>query len=660
MQNIRRLYLYAVSFVSLEVVLWGSIGLLRSLFTGQEIGGGNANRLAGALSLILVGIPVFLLHWRLIQRDLQNEPEARSVRLRAIFLYGLLLATLIPIAQNVLSLLDRLFLQLLGRNPTLAMLGGNQTWSDNLVAIIANAVAAFYFYRVLKTDWGTGLLGDAFAEVRRLYRYIWLVYGLVLVAAGLEQLIQFVLTVWGAIGAGPQALLANGLALLLVGIPIWIYTDHLIQRSLADPAERDSLLRLVVLYILVFVSVTGFLTAVGVVLYHALRVLLGAPFILVNFLGEIAIPVSLAVSMGMVWVYYGPGLRGELKGTTAPPTEPEALSQADLEKDQQLRARLRRLYFYVLAFLGLLAAFIGLQLVLTNLLELALGGITLGVSAQRSQLASAIAALLVGLPLWILTWRPMAIEASRVGEAGDDARRSMVRRGYLYLILFAGVLGVMFSAGALIYQILRALLGQQDNNLLLAILQPFITMLLFLAVLAYHWLILRGDGKLAEQSLARRYAQFPVLVLAPDEDDFSELLARTLQSQAPGLPVAIHPVNQGAPDASLSAARVVILPAELAIRPGEALRLWLQSFNGERLVLAVPTKGWYWIPGGRKSRQVLTRQAVQFVRQLAEGQEVLSSRDNATLTMLAYVLASLFILELIFLGVTLIGSLFFD
>ena len=111
MQSVRRLYLYAVSLVSLEVVLWGSIGLLRSLLAGGEIGGGGADRLAGALALIFVGIPVFILHWWWVQRSVQNEPEERSARVRAIFLYVTLLATLVPVAQNTLVFIDHLLLQ---------------------------------------------------------------------------------------------------------------------------------------------------------------------------------------------------------------------------------------------------------------------------------------------------------------------------------------------------------------------------------------------------------------------------------------------------------------------------------------------------------------------------------------------------------------------
>src|SRR3972149_3478394 len=110
MRTIRRLYFYAVAIISLEVVLWGLIGLLRSIFVPAVIGG-SATRLAEALALILVGVPVFGLHWWVAQRDARREMDEHASGIRAFFLYAVLLGTLIPIVQNFLSLLNRLLLE---------------------------------------------------------------------------------------------------------------------------------------------------------------------------------------------------------------------------------------------------------------------------------------------------------------------------------------------------------------------------------------------------------------------------------------------------------------------------------------------------------------------------------------------------------------------
>jgi hypothetical protein len=616
MPNIRRLYVYAVSLVSLEVVLWGSIALLRSLFASQGTGG-SVERLAGALSLIFVGIPVFILHWSWIQRSVAKDEEERFARLRAIFLYLVLLLTLVPITQNIIAFLNRSLLQIFALDPTQAIFGGEQVWSDNLVAILVNSGAAIYFSFILQKDWRAAPHGDAYPETRRLFRYLCLLYSLALVVFGLQQSLQFLLSAWDAPDDSPQSLLANGLALLLVGLPIWLWITLIIQRSLAEPAERDSLLRLVVLYLQVFASMAVVLVAAGVVIYQILLLVFGASSSLTAFLVDIAIPFSLLLAFGLVLFYYGRSLSDELRTAGPAPSSPVAVSFEDQE-NQQRRAALRRLYFYILALASLAAGFAGLQFLFASLLDLAVGQKLLTQLSLRNVLAAAIAAVLVAAPVWFLHWRPVQKDASRAGEPGDYARRSLVRKSYLYLVLFAGVLGVMFSAGALVYQLLRALLGDPPENLLLAALQALKTLLLFAALLVYHWLVLRRDNRFAELTLARRYAQFPVLILANGEDDFGSLLSRTIEKHIPGLPVAVHDCSQGAPDASLSIARAVILPAELAVQPGEALRLWLQNYSGERLVVATPSTTWYWLPPGPATLETLARQATRAVRQLAE------------------------------------------
>jgi Domain of unknown function (DUF5671) len=630
MQTIRRLYLYAVTIVSVEVVTWGAIGLLRSILAGEEIGG-SVSRLAGALSLILVGVPVFLIHWLMAQRNALNDPDERSNRLRAIFLYGVLLVTLIPAVQNALSLLDRIILQALGQPSYRAMLGGSQSLSDNLVAIVVNLGVAAYFFWVLRADWRAYPMGDDFPETRRLYRYIWLVYGLVMVVLGSQQALAYLLVFWTAIGAGSQVMLANGLTLLVIGTPIWAYAWLVIQRSLVEPAEAESLIRLVVLYALVFVGLGALLLSAGMVLYWVLRILLGETLPLGSFVVEVYMPLSIAISTGLAWAYYGRILRGEMN---AMPDAPR-------------RGGLRRLYYYVLALAGLGGTFIGLQMLLTFLLDMALNKNVVWAGELRNNLAAALAILAVSLPLWIFAWRPMAAEAALEGEAGDHARRSVMRKGYLYLVLFAGVLGVMFSTGALLYQLLSAILGQAAEDLLFQVLQYLKLIVLFALLLAYHWHALRADNRLAARSLARRHALFPVLVLAPDDSDFVGSLVSTLEREVKELPVAVHPYSQGAPDETLSAARAVILPAELLTKPSEALRLWLLGFEGPRLVVPAAVQGWHWLYGGGRSTEALARQTARAMRKLAEGEAAPQPGDTPGWMFLVYVLAGLFALELV-------------
>ena len=108
---------------------------------------------------------------------------------------------------------------------------------------------------------------------------------------------------------------------------------------------------------------------------------------------------------------------------------------------------MRRLYSYILSAIGLGATFTGLALLLSFVVDAAIGKYRLG-GVLRPRLAAALATLLVGLPLWWLAWRPMQAEALAAGDAGDHARRSIIRKVYLYLALFVSVVGGMIAPSA--------------------------------------------------------------------------------------------------------------------------------------------------------------------------------------------------------------------
>ena len=73
MRTVRRLYFYAVAIISLEVVLWGLIGLVRVIFSSTVTN--TVDSLAQGLALILVGVPVFALHWWAAQRSARGDAD---------------------------------------------------------------------------------------------------------------------------------------------------------------------------------------------------------------------------------------------------------------------------------------------------------------------------------------------------------------------------------------------------------------------------------------------------------------------------------------------------------------------------------------------------------------------------------------------------------
>ncbi len=650
MSTVRRLYFYALALISAEVIIWGAINLLRTVITRGLIGGGSL--LATGLSLVLVGVPIFWLHWRTVQRDAQREPEEAASRIRAVFFYAALLATLLPIVYAILALIDRWLTTLLGLPVSGARFGGGGTALDNLIAVLVNALAFAYFWYILRGDWQANLPENFLADARRLYRYLWVAFGLTLTVGGVFSLLEFLFSSLGS-NYIPETL-AVGIALAVVGAPLWAYFWWAVQSALVEPAERRSLLRLVVLYLISLSGVIGVLTAAGQVVNALLRWLLGEPNTLASFFRDNAGSLGAAIPLGVMWWYYGGILNREVAAMP----------------DQPRREALGRLYNYILALLGLAVTFAGLLNLVDFLTQLVISQAQV-VGSLRGMLSGAVAALLIGLPLWLTPWRKMQGEAARSDDAGDHARRSVLRKAYLYLVLFLLVVGAMGFTGTLLYTLLDALFGGATADLTLIVSRQVLSLAIVIALLVYHWRALRQDGRLAQQTLGNLHAAFPTLVLLEADSSadgstngsagaaFGDALVQSLARAAPRLPLALHPVERGAPDEVMLGAKAVLLPVGVALKPPEALRLWLEEYHGRRMLIPLPTEGWFWLGQSEKRSQDLARETAQAIRQMAEGEAVRQGAPNNPWAIAGYVLGGVFgLLLLVLVFSMMVSSLF--
>jgi uncharacterized membrane protein len=664
MRTVRRLYFYAVAFVSLEIVIWGLVGLARSFFCGRGMAAcGAATILAQGLALILVGVPVFGFHWWMAERFARQDGEERASGVRAVFLYGALLGTLIPIVQNALSLLDRLVLQALGLSPSQAILGPNQTWSDNLIAIVMNAIVAVYFITILRGDWQVVAPKDflptvhgTLTDIRRIYRHVWLVYSLGLVVAAVQQMLRFLLNSFpGGLSFQFRASGAHGIALVLIGLPLWYFAWKTVQEALAGQAERESLLRLGVLYLLSLAGVITVIAAGGVVIDLILRLIFGETMTFSSFIQKLAGPVSIGIPLAGVWAYYGRWLGRAMEESS----------------DVPRRAGMRRLYSYILSAIGLGATFTGLSMLLAFVVDAAIGNIVWA-DVLRPRLAAALATLSAGLPLWWLAWKPAQAEALTADDAGDHTRRSIIRKVYLYLALFVSVVGGMITAVSVLNLVLRSLFGSPVGNLLQQILKDLEYLFLFVGLGVYHGLMLRKDGKLASEALAEKHAAFPVIVFDPGDGSFGQAILAALHRQTPRLPAVIQSASQVVAHASNSTAgtgasnstagtgdaapKAVLIPGGLAVAPPEPLREWLDQYSGSKLIVPQAAQGWLWT-GGIHPLPAAANQAAQTIRQLAEGQEARQQAGTSGWMIFVYIIAGLFGLEILGLLISLGFSL---
>jgi hypothetical protein len=639
MRTIRRFYFYLITLISLEVVVWGVIYLLWYTVLRKPVAG--SSYLAVGLSLVLVGLPIFLLHWWVTQRDVVHDDEERCTRIRALFLYVIRLAALVPAVQNLIALLNRPILILMDQPATQALVGSNDTLMDNLVVIAVNLVVWVYFERILSGEWKSGWPGSVLTEVRRFSRYLWTLYGLGLAVTGIEQVISFIFYVPEGVSTTTTVQLGNALPLALVGVPLWYYTWRVIQSSLAEADELYSGLRLGVLYLL---SLGGSITTLSTgayVLYSLLRRVMGETMSLAEFFSDNNTPLASAVVLGLVWAYFGSRLKNELLA----------------RHDDLQRAELSRPYNTILSLLGNVATFVGTWFLLFTLAELLIST-TASPSGLRSSLAGSLATILVGIPVWLRYWITAQGEAMPLTDLGDHARRSVVRKVYLYLAVFGTVVTSMVVAGMFFYRIINNLLGNLVDEFWLGFTQLGLVLILTLVWLAYHVSNLVKDGKRAQQALGKRHAFFPVLALFHKEDPLAAELAAAVKKQTPQLPLIIHYVEDGNLSEPLLPIQLLVLSSVLAIRVPAELAQWMANYNGKRLALPISAHGWSWQGAPQEpSSHDLAQETAQSIRRLAEGQVLRSPGFSTPWKVVVYIMASLFTLELLVFTFSLVMSL---
>jgi hypothetical protein len=319
----------------------------------------------------------------------------------------------------------------------------------------------------------------------------------------------------------------------------------------------------------------------------------------------------------------------------------------------------RRLYEYLVAAIGLAAFLIGLGGVISVLIQSGAGRL-LG-DGLREQLAWSTAALLAGLPVWLLPWRRAQLAAAAPGPAGVDERRSALRRLYLYLFIFAATMTVLSSAVYVVYRLLSLLFGARFGSLFVDLGQALAFILIGVAVWVYHGLTIRADNQRNRQARASKLAGQSVVVVSGNGDAFGpalvEALRRELPELAPGLIDAAAPVDESARTAlneRLAAAGLIV--GDWQALGGAALgglRPAIEASPACKLLVPARHAGWDWAGVDRWTPPALVAQTVYAVSQWAEGEEIRPSRPQSAASLvliIAGVLVAVFVVAPLLIG----------
>lgn len=506
---VRRTYIYLVAFVSLGVALAGMGSLVDALARlwldqpGDAVGVYIYNRgLAASAGLLLVATPIFLVHWGLAQAR-RAEVEERSSLLRKLFLYAASALSLAWMLTTAYMLIYETAATALGQPIEESSLWPSG-WLSSLIMGVTNGALVVYWYGILRGDGDFGAETTPGRIVRQLFMLLAGITGLVLMlwgaASGLQVLLSMLVDALGATAGDVttglrwwQNSLASSFTQVLVGA--WLaYTNRAQWHEIIaqHPQEGRAALRRLYLYASVVIGAIATLTPAALLLRELLLMVFGdSTGTLTALLDKLIMPISF-VPVGLaIWMWHWRVLRQE----------------ANAYGESAQGATVRRIYFYLMAAVGLALLWVGLVELLHALLDTLLTGLAGPTDIWHEPLANGLSLLAVGAPIWALHWRSVQRVAGQTTGDGSAERDALMRKIYLYGVALIGALIILFQLAQVIYRLLLALMGDFTGSLFSTETAHQLADCLVAGLIwAVHLLAIRNDARL-ERSTPKPLSQ---------------------------------------------------------------------------------------------------------------------------------------------------------
>jgi hypothetical protein len=647
MVTVRRWYIFLVNIVSLQAVTWAIIFLLQNLLTLGS--GAPVETTAFQIAVIVIGLPIFLVHWLWAQRLAGRETDELWSAVRRLYLYITLAIFLAAFAINTFDLSETLLRSLLGDSTQRSFTSTSPTEAvvQDLLALVVLGLLWFYHQRIVAQDAQATPETGHLITIRRVYIFGFSAAGVIMTTLAIISLLRWLMFQFGSettIGQPSTVIFSAEVARLLVGIPLWLIFWQWAQHLFAGPNEEEhtSVLRKLYLYLVLLITVFGFVTTATIILAGFFRLLLDLPS-----QGDIRDPLPVMIVMAIAWIYHATILRGDAVRAGEAPRQ----------------AGVRRLYLYLVAAVGLAAFLVGLGGDISVLIR-SLAGTHFG-SGLKEELAWFTAALIAGLPVWLWPWRRAQLVAVAPDTSGVDERQSIVRKVYLYFYLFVATMTILSSAVYIVFQLLNlALGGRSPANLFSDLGHAIAFSLIAVGVWLYHGLTLRGDSQLIRREQSAHLANWRVAVVDTGEGDFGRATLDQLRHELPGL--SLEPIGlteraaevmgmemaQNEIATQLAQARLIVGPWDIMVKESAAdivtaeqeLARAVVASPARKLLVPVQTKGWNWAGVENWNAEALVRQTVHAVEQIVAGEEVKPARPLGIGAIIGIVIGVLFLL----------------
>ena len=548
MSNIRRVYYYIVSLVTLGILAAGVRILLFLLFdtflpdtalVKQE--GFLEQQLSLGLAMVVIGGPLWFFFWRTIQRNTDGNTAEIGSLMRQIYLNLILLvASLVAL----FSFNDFLIWLLAG-------LPGEENAAGILATLLVTGGLWFYHWWTAEKE---GRPSPASLILKRWYVYIVSGWGLVWISTGIVQLIYAAvmhLPVWGDSfmrnsfwGREVQ----NSLSWIITGGLWWGF--HWFRMAKGD---IDSALRQVYVYLLAIIgsSVAG-LTALVITFYNLFVWLSGvAGAAAGDFFRFLGWTIPTIVVTAAIWFYH------------------RSLAEEEAAQLHETRLSSRRIHFYIMSFIGLGAMVAGLVMLLGVLIDVAINSISPPILVQtgwwQKQISLCFALLIVAVPLWWYYWNQII----RLAERGGILEwRTRSRRIYLYIIIGAAIITLAADLVNVVYRVLSGILGGNFGvDVLRNMKWSLQSLVVAIPLLVYHWGIAREDQRKGAETAVMRKS---ISILAGEQA--RDLVAR-LERELGGKLRLLHLTEPGSAGPSLSDEEIKRLVEEIESSPSGSIML---------------------------------------------------------------------------------------
>jgi hypothetical protein len=483
--GVRRFFQYLLLFVLLIISAIGLGGLLGRLLGGETLVDLDQAGLARSLTFTVIGLPLYLAVAYWSRRRMADDPE----ELRSLgWAFYLTAASIVALIVTMFALSDIL------------------EWLFQVQDYDGDALARLVVWGAV---WGLHWAVDMRVRSEtptRVHHLIGSTIGLGTVAAGLSRLLaealELIIFPGSEMIAGDRSALLGSVATVIVGGAVW----SLYWLATASREERNPLWNG---YVLVAGVAAGLITAISAAtaLLHTVLVwLVGDPGTTsaTRHFGDVPeMLAATAVGLAVWWYHHA------------------VLDSVEVEK----RTEPRRIYEYLMAAIGLMAAAAGLTTLLVALIEAVAGtsGVLVGEGATNTLLA-ALVLLVVGAPVWWFFWRRIQ-RTIATDPAGEHA--SPTRRIYLFLLFGVGgvaaVIAVIVGVFIFFEDLFEDALGVETLRSARFALGALVTTG---AIAAYHWTVYRSDRELAP-AVSREGPRFVLLVGEPGTEFAREVARRT-------------------------------------------------------------------------------------------------------------------------------------